>query len=415
MRQTGTAGGSLLQIGLVMAACGIAAAQQPAPPAPSTVPLVPWVAVKPIEPPAHALPSEEASANVTRFSFLGYGDTRSGTPQPGVSGDGVVVHPEHSRIVDRMIASAGESKSTPFPVRFVLQSGDAVLRGQYAAMWNVSFTPIIERLTRGAGIPYFFSAGNHDVGSMPPGDPGRAIGLHNTLTVMSKVIPAEGSPRRLNGYLTYAFGYGNAFIIAIDSNIASDAVQLSWVTDQLEGLDRARYKHVIVFFHHPPYSSGPHGGASADPVPGTGRKAPDRVEPQSVAIRTLYMPLFRKHHVRLLLTGHDHLYDHWVERYDDAGATYRIDTIITGGGGAPRTAYIGEPDLRTYIAASPAANIRMEHLLRPGDTTAMNPHHFTVIRVDGDRLSVEVIGTGDTPYTPYSGGRAKITLSDSGS
>lgn len=415
MRQTGTAGGSLLQIGLVMAACGIAAAQQPAPPAPSTVPLVPWVAVKPIEPPAHALPSEAASASVTRFSFLGYGDTRSGTPQPGVSGDGVVVHPEHSRIVDRMIAAAGELKPTPFPVRFVLQSGDAVLRGQYAAMWNVSFTPIIERLTRGAGIPYFFSAGNHDVGSMPPGDPGRAIGLHNTLTAMSKVIPAEGSPRRLNGYLTYAFGYGNAFIIAIDSNIASDAVQLSWVTDQLEGLDRARYKHVIVFFHHPPYSSGPHGGGSADPVPGTGRKAPDRVEPQSAAIRTLYMPLFRKHHVRLLLTGHDHLYDHWVERYDDAGTTYRIDTIITGGGGAPRTAYIGEPDLRAYIAASPAANIRMEHLLRPGDTPAMNPHHFTVIRVDGDRLSVEVIGTGDTPYTPYSGGRAKITLSDSGS
>lgn len=415
MRQTGTAGGSLLQIGLVMAACGIAAAQQPAPPAASTVPLVPWVAVKPIEPPAHALPSEAASASVTRFSFLGYGDTRSGTPQPGVSGDGVVVHPEHSRIVDRMIAAAGELKPTPFPVRFVLQSGDAVLRGQYAAMWNVSFTPIIERLTRGAGIPYFFSAGNHDVGSMPPGDPGRAIGLHNTLTAMSKVIPAEGSPRRLNGYLTYAFGYGNAFIIAIDSNIASDAVQLSWVTDQLEGLDRARYKHVIVFFHHPPYSSGPHGGGSADPVPGTGRKAPDRVEPQSAAIRTLYMPLFRKHHVRLLLTGHDHLYDHWVERYDDAGTTYRIDTIITGGGGAPRTAYIGEPDLRAYIAASPAANIRMEHLLRPGDTPAMNPHHFTVIRVDGDRLSVEVIGTGDTPYTPYSGGRAKITLSDSGS
>ena len=415
MRQTGTAGGSLLQIGLVMAACGIAAAQQPAPPAPSTVPLVPWVAVKPIEPPARPLPSEEASANVTRFSFLGYGDTRSGTPQPGVSGDGVVVHPEHSRIVDRMIAAAGELKPTPFPVRFVLQSGDAVLRGQYAAMWNVSFTPIIERLTRGAGIPYFFSAGNHDVGSMPPGDPGRAIGLHNTLTAMSKVIPAEGSPRRLNGYLTYAFGYGNAFIIAIDSNIASDAVQLSWVTDQLEGLDRARYKHVIVFFHHPPYSSGPHGGGSADPVPGTGRKAPDRVEPQSAAIRTLYMPLFRKHHVRLLLTGHDHLYDHWVERYDDAGTTYRIDTIITGGGGAPRTAYIGEPELRAYLAASPAANIRMEHLLRPGDTPAMNPHHFTVIRVDGDRLSVEVIGTGDTPYTPYSGGRAKITLSDSGS
>ena len=333
MTRTGRTGCSLLQLGLVMAACGIAAAQQlptQPPPAPAVVP--PWVAVKPVEPPATPLPSEEASASVTRFSFIGYGDTRSGTPQPGVSGDGVVVHPEHTRIMDRMIAAAGDLKATPFPLRFALQSGDAVLRGQTGAMWNVSFTPIIERLTRGANIPYFFSAGNHDVGSMPAGDPGRALGLHNTLTAMSKLIPPEGSPRRLNGYLTYAFGYGNAFVVAIDSNIASDAVQLSWVTDQLDRLDRARYKHVIVFFHHPPYSSGPHGGGSAEPMPGTGRKAPDRVEAQSAAIRTLYMPLFRKHHVRLLVTGHDHLYDHWVERYDDKGVTYRIDTVSPGAG-----------------------------------------------------------------------------------
>ena len=231
---------------------------------------------------------------------------------------------------------------------------------------------------------------------MPPGDPGRAQGLHNTLTAMSKLIPPEGSARRLSGYLAYAFGYGNAFVIALDSNIASDAVQLSWVADQLEHLDRARYHHVIVFFHHPPYSSGPHSGASADPVPGTGRKAPDRVEPQSVAIRTMYMPLFRKHHVRLLVTGHDHLYDHWVERYDDKGVTYRMDTLVTGGGGAPIYAYIGEPDLRAYAAASPAENIRVEHLMKPGDNPASNPHHFVLIRVDGDRLSLEVIGTGDT-------------------
>jgi hypothetical protein len=395
---------------LVVAACAVAAAQQlPAPP------VVQWAPVKPIEPPATPLASEAASAGVTRFSFIGYGDTRSGTPQPGVSGDGEVVHPEHTKVVDRMIASARELSTTPFPVRFVLQSGDAVLRGQNAAMWNVSFSPIIERLTRGANIPYFFSVGNHDVGTMPPGDPGRAVGLHNTLTAMSRIIPPEGSPRRLSGYPTYAFGYGNTFVIAFDSNIASDAVQFSWVADQLDHLDRSRYHHVIAFFHHPPYSSGPHGGGSADPVPGTGRKAPDRTEAQSISIRTMYMPLFRKHHVRLLVTGHDHLYDHWVERYDNNGATYRIDTLVTGGGGAPIYGYIGEPDLRAYTAANPADNIHVEHLMRPGDTPDENPHHFVLVRVDGDRLSVEVISTRDTGYTPYSGGRSKIALTDGGS
>jgi hypothetical protein len=394
----------------VVAACAVAAARQlPAPP------VVQWVAVKPIEPPATPLASEAASAGVTRFSFIGYGDTRSGTPQPGVSGDGEAVHPEHTKVVDRMIASAGDLAGTPFPVRFVLQSGDAVLRGQSAAMWNVSFSPVIERLTPGANIPYFFSVGNHDVGTMPPGDPGRAVALHNTLTAMSRIIPPEGSPRRLSGYPTYAFGYGNTFVIAFDSNIASDAIQFSWVADQLDHLDRARYHHVIAFFHHPPYSSGPHGGGSADPVPGTGRKAPDRTEAQTTAIRTMYMPLFRKHHVRLLVTGHDHLYDHWVERYDNNGASYRMDTLVTGGGGAPLYGYIGEPDLRAYAAASPAEHIRIDHLMRPGDTAVDNPHHFVLVRVDGDRVSVEVISTRETGYTPYSGGRSKIALTDSGS
>ena len=407
MQKTGCGAGRALHASLVVAACAGVAARQPPPPQPPP----PWVAVKPIDPPATPLPPEEASVGVTRFSFIGYGDTRSGG-QPGIPGDGDVVHPEHTRVVDSMIAKARALASTPFPVRFVLQSGDAVLRGQNGAMWNVSFSPIIERLTRGANIPYFFSAGNHDVTTMPPGDPGRAFGLHNTLTAMSRLIPPEGSPRRLSGYPTFAFGYGNTFVIALDSNIASDQVQLSWVADQLDHLDRARYSNVIAFFHHPPYSSGPHSGASAEPVPGTGQKAPDRVEPQSAALRTMYMPLFRKHHVRLLVTGHDHLYDHWVERYVDNGAPYRMDTIVTGGGGAPIYTYVGEPDLRAYAAASPAANIRLEHLTKPGLTPAENPHHFVLIQVDGDRLSLEVIGTGPTEYTPYSGARSKIALSD---
>jgi hypothetical protein len=405
MNRNGGRAFRIFQAILVVGACAVAAAQQQ--PAAPAVPA--FVAVKPIDPPAAPLPPEEASARVTRFSFFGYGDTRSGS---GPGGDAEVVHPEHSKVMDGMIAKAKELASTPFPIRFVLQSGDAVLRGQNGTMWNVGFTPIIERLTRGANIPYFFSAGNHDVTTAPAGDPGRALGLHNTLTAISKLIPAEGSPRRLNGYPTYSFGYGNAFVIALDSNIASDAVQFAWVADQLDRLDRMRYKHVIVFFHHPPYSSGPHGGGSADPVPGTGRKAPDRIEPQTAAIRTMYMPLFRKHHVRMLVTGHDHLFDHFVERYDSAGVTYRMDTIVTGGGGAPRYGYIGEPDLRSYISATPADNIRVEHLMKPGPTAAENPHHFVVIQVDGDRLSLQVIGTGAAEYTPYPGGLSKLALDD---
>src|SRR5438552_3442534 len=115
--------------------------------------------VRPIQPPARPLPAEEDSAGVTRFSFFAYGDTRSAS---GPEGDGFVVHPEHSRVVDLMLSKVKSLAPTPAPARFVVQTGDSVLRGATADMWNVSFTPIVNRLT-GAGLPYFFTAGNHDV------------------------------------------------------------------------------------------------------------------------------------------------------------------------------------------------------------------------------------------------------------
>ena len=353
--------------------------------------------VRAIEPPASPLPEESASAGITKFSFAAYGDTRSAN-DPNVPGDGLVIQTAHSRVIDRLVSRARELATTPFPIRLVLQSGDAVLRGTDAAMWNVSFNPVIERLTRAANIPFFFAIGNHDVA----GEGGRALGLQNTLTAISKLIPAEGSPRRLNGYPAYSFGYGNSFFIALDSNIAGDDVQLAWAKGQLEGLDRRRYRHVIAFFHHPVFSSGPHGHVSGDAA---------KPEPQTVAIRNLWLPLFRKHHVDLTIAGHDHLFDHWVEHYVDGGTTYRMDHVVTGGGGAPTYVYAGEPDLGAYLEANAAQKIRVDHPMRPGATADANPYHFVTIQVDGERLSLEVTGIGPADYKPYNG-RATIALRD---
>jgi hypothetical protein len=366
--------------------------QQPAPqlpvqrPAPPVV-QAPAVLVRAIEPPKTPLPAEADSARITRFSFIAYGDTRG-------ANDGVELHREHQALIDAMITKVKALAGTPFPVRFAVQSGDAVLNGRDGNMWNISFVPIIDKLTREAGISYFFAVGNHDVTTLPLGDAQRAIGLKNSLDAMAKLIPAEGSPRRLNGYFTYAFGFGNAFFIVLDSNIASDQVQLAWVTRQLEGLDRARYHHVFGVFHHSPFSSGPHGG--------------DIIEPQTEAIRALYMPLFRKHHVRATFAGHDHLLDHWVERYEDGGRPYRMDNVLSGGGGAPTYTYKGEPNLKAYLDNGAAQHVRVEHLIRPGATAAENPNHFLVIQVDGDKLSLEVIGVGPNPYRPY--GKDRLDL-----
>ena len=144
----------------------------------------------------------------------------------------------------------------------------------------------------------------------------------------------------------------------------------------------------------------------AAPVP-----AVDNVERQTAAMRGLYAPLFRKHRVRLTITGHDHLYDHWVERYTEAGMPYRRDDLVTGGGGAPIYTYRGEPDVQAYLAEGADRNVRLQHLAKPGATTAENPHHFVVIQVDGDRLSLEVIAAGGAEYAPYAGGR-QVDLDD---
>ena len=50
--------------------------------------------------------------------------------------------------------------------------------------------------------------------------------------------------------------------------------------------------------------------------------------------------------------------------------------------------------------------------MKPGSTPEENPHHFVVVQVDGDRLSLEVVGAGPATYTPYPGGRSRIDLSD---
>ena len=343
-----------------------------------------------IAPPRRPIPPEDASAAVTRFSYIVYGDTRGRR-------DGVAEQYEHSLVVDAMLRTIAQQANTAEPVRFILQSGDAVVNGRDAKQWNVSFVGLINRLTTEGGVPYFLAPGNHDVTSAADlNASGRREGLRNYLRAVNQLIPADGAMRRLAGYPTYAFGYGNTFVLAFDSNIAEDSVQHEWVSAQLEGLDRTRYKHVVAFFHHPAFSSGPHGGPT--------------VERPTAAVRARYMPLFRKHHVNLLVTGHEHFYEHFIERYRDAtGKSHRIDQIVTGGGGAPLYTYQGEPDLRAYRTAGGADSVRVSHPVRPGMTAGENPYHYVLVHVNGDEVWLEVIGVDwGRGFQPYRSARAVI-------
>jgi 3',5'-cyclic AMP phosphodiesterase CpdA len=304
--------------------------------------------------------------------------------------DGTAEQYEHSLIVDSQLATIKRLTDSPAPVKFVLQTGDAVVNGGDARQWNKSFVDLINRITTEGGVPYFLAPGNHDVtGASALDSPMRIERLRNYLTAIGNLIPPDGAPRRLDGYPTYAFGYGNAFFVALDSNIATDDKQFEWISSQLEGLDRTRYRHVVAFFHHPTFSSGPHGGAVT--------------EPPSEALRVRYAPLFRRHRVAILFSGHDHLFEHWVERYEDSeGRPRRMDHITTGGGGAPLYAYRGEPDLREYLKTNAAEKVSLEHVVRPGMNPGDNPYHYLLVHVNGDRIRVEVVGVdwgrGFQPY-----------------
>ncbi len=336
--------------------------------------------------PRNPLPSEAATSKVTAFSFIAYGDTRG-------RHDGTQLQAEHMLVVESMLGTIRQTTRPADSIRFVLQSGDAVVNGAVATQLNVSYIPLVNRLTQEGGVPYFLSVGNHDVGGgSNPADLRRVDGLHNYFATNVNLIPPEGSPRRLPGYPTYAFGYGNTFFVAFDSNIPDDTVQFAWVKAQLDGLDRKRYVNIAMFYHHPAFSSGPHGGAI--------------IERQAASIRAKWMPLFRQHHVKLLLTGHEHLYEHWVERYTDATGTHRIDQIVSGGGGAPLYGYFGEPDLSAYIRSGGTTRIAMQHLAKPFMEPGANAFHYVVVHVNGEQITLEVIGVdwgrGFAPYRSNS-------------
>jgi hypothetical protein len=121
---------------------GALAAQAPAP-SDSVAALVP---------PRTPFPAEAATAGTTRFSFIMYGDTRG-------RHDGSQVQAEHQLVIESMLSTIRKAAATPDPIRFVVQSGDAIQNGSVAAQLNVSYAPLINQLMREGDVSYFLAVG----------------------------------------------------------------------------------------------------------------------------------------------------------------------------------------------------------------------------------------------------------------
>jgi 3',5'-cyclic AMP phosphodiesterase CpdA len=105
----------------------------------------------------------------------------------------------------------------------------------------------------------------------------------------------------------YAIDAGNVRIVVLDFNQMSPA-QTSWLDKTLAGARAAGAEHLFVAIHHGPYDSGDHG--------------------ENRDARARWLPIFARHGVELIFSGHDH-------DYERGQGPEGIRYVVSGGGGAP--------------------------------------------------------------------------------
>jgi hypothetical protein len=147
---------------------------------------------------------------------------------------------------------------------FVVMDGDNIYGGHKASDFQRKFEEPYKPLLD-AGVKFYASLGNHD-----DPDVERNYKLYN-----------------MGGQRYYSFQKGDVQFFALDSNYM-DPQQLAWIDSQLKG-STAKWK--ICFFHHPMFTAAMFHGPDLD-------------------LRRQLMPLFTKDGVNLVLSGHEHVYEH---------------------------------------------------------------------------------------------------------
>ncbi|HEX5736511.1 MAG TPA: metallophosphoesterase [Blastocatellia bacterium] len=149
-----------------------------------------------------------------------------------------------------------------FPFEFVLMMGDNLYGSESANDYKTKFEDIYKPLLD-AKVKFYASLGNHDESNQ------RFYDHFN-----------------MNGNEYYSFKKGKVSFYALNSNYMEHK-QVKWIEDELSK-DNSEWK--ICFFHHPPYSSGKSHGSDKQ-------------------LREVVEPIFVKHGVDVVFTGHEHFYE----------------------------------------------------------------------------------------------------------
>jgi predicted phosphodiesterase len=208
---------------------------------------------------------------------------------------------------------------------FILHLGDLVAKGKQYDLWSKEFfTPLAQVINE---VPLFATIGNHEEDG----------------TNYLHYFHFPGNER------WYSFDAGPVHVLTLDYHFdKASHEQYRFASNDLRATS-APWK--IVVLHYPVFNIGGH---------------------QTAWGHETYLPLFRKHRVDLVLTGHSHVYERFRPlRPRDAKEAWPITHITTGGGGAGLAVSYPHPAILTRGAI----------------------HHFMVFEATCDSLSGRTINS----------------------
>ena len=281
----------------------------------------------------------------------------------GDYGDG---GPGQAAVAKVMATVVREQEKANNPVRFVLTTGDNIYgkerlffprqdTGDQDAHWESRFFAPYAEIVR--SVPFYPSLGNHD------GDESERAG---DLDVYLDNFFLPGEIQAGGRY--YRFSYGKlAEFFCLDSTtnrharfpapgVGSGSEQLRWVDEALR-TSPARWK--IPYYHHPRYCGGP--GHTSEP-----------------ALLDLVGVLERRQ-VGVVFNGHEH---NWQPIEQTTAAGRRLYHVITGAGGELRS------DRPSAISLDGGKARLVDWAPR---------HHFLLVAIEGDRMTMTPIGTDARP------------------
>ena len=168
--------------------------------------------------------------------------------------------------------------------QLIVHTGDIAYESGSLDQFQSTVFDVYDELFR--HVPIFPSAGNHDYKTSDAA-PFREVFK----------LPENGKNE-----MWYSYDWGRIHFVALDTE-SDYATQAAWLDKDLAA---TQLPWKIVYMHRPMYSSGNHGS--------------------DIQLRAHLAPLLEKHHVQLVLMGHDHDYERMVPQ---KGVAY----VVTGGGG----------------------------------------------------------------------------------